>query len=236
MSYRISFDATPKRNPFPGTFIALEGIDGSGKTSQIEPLTRYFQEKGKEVLVTRSPRKTEGVLATLNQSILQGSLTIPKPAFQYLFTADYIMQMEDTILPALQKGSVVITDRFHCWSSLAYGLWEISDTYDLSMAQSMLISSGLLSKSYQLVVPDMTFYFAVSVNTAMKRIPGKEEAKEVYEKKDILEKVAKGYDWLRKEFPELFTVLDAEASIDEVTKDMIEKIENIAYRGETPKH
>lgn len=227
MKYHISIDADLRKNTFPGTFIALEGIDGSGKTSQIEPLQKYYEDLGKKVVTTRSPRKNKGVLATLNQDILQGNLTIPKPAFQYLFTADYIIQTEELIIPALEKGDVVITDRFHCWSSLAYGIWESSQDYDMSIAQSLLIAQGLFSPAYQLIVPDITYYFQVSVDTAVTRIAKKSDAAELYEKKEILEKVKKGYEWLLKEFPEQFVVIDAEGSIDEVTKSVAEKLQSV---------
>jgi len=224
MKYHISIDTDFQKNIYPGTFIALEGIDGSGKSSQIESIQKYFEDQGRKVVITRSPRKNEGVLATLNKDILQGNLTIPKPAFQYLFTADYIIQTEELIIPALKRGDVVITDRFHCWSSLAYGIWESSQEYDMSIAQSLLIAQGLFSPAYQLIVPDITYFFQVSVDTALIRIAKKAEAAELYDKKEILEKVKKGYEWLLKEFPECFCVIDAERSLDEVTKSMLEKL------------
>lgn len=229
--YHLELDLDLKRNPYKGLYIALEGIDGSGKTTQVKALTRYFEKKGKNVVCTREPRK-EGLIADINKKLLDGRVKAPQEAFQYLFTVDRMFNHRDVVEPALKRGDVVITDRCF-WSAVAYGQWDMGkDTTD--NARLIMICQGILATQVQFIAPDMTFYFAVSVDTAMKRIPGKEEAKEVYEKKDILEKVAKGYDWLRKEFPELFTVLDAEASIDEVTKDMIEKIENIAYRGSTP--
>lgn len=224
MSYRISIDADFRKNTYPGLFIALEGIDGSGKSSQIEPLRKYFEDLGRTVVVTKTPRKTEGILATINHDLMQGTGVIPKPAYQYLFTADYIIQMEELVIPALSRGDVVISDRFHSWSSLAYGLWEATDSYDLSAAQSMLVAQGLFSPGYQLVVPDVTLFFTVSVATAASRIPQKVEAAEFYEKKDTLEKVKKGYEWLLKEFPECFSVIDAERSLDEVTKEMIKRL------------
>jgi len=227
MAYHIALDVTTRKNIYPGLFIALEGIDGSGKTTQIEPIKKYFEDQGRHVIVTRSPRKNEGVLATLNQDILQGNLSIPKPAFQYLFTADYIIQTEEIIIPALKRGDVVITDRFHCWSSLAYGIWDSSEQYDISIAWSFLISQGLFSPGYKLIVPDITYFFDVSVRTALKRIAQKNEVAEVYDKKETLEKITKGYQWLLKEFPEQFVVIDAQRSLDEVRKSLAEKLQKL---------
>ena len=76
------------------------------------------------------------------------------------------------------------------------------------------------------LTPDLTFYLDVTLETAMERIPKKVgEREEIYEKKEILEKVLKGYDWLIKEFPDEFQVLNAGESIDEVSKNMIQRIE-----------
>lgn len=103
MSYTISFSSDFRRNTYGGLFIALEGLDGSGKTVQVKPLTEYFEKKGKQVVFARAPRKDDGILASLNKQILQQKITIPQQAFQYLFTADYIIQNEDIIIPALKK-------------------------------------------------------------------------------------------------------------------------------------
>lgn len=227
MSYHISFNTDFRKNTFPGLFIALEGIDGSGKTSQVEPLRKHFEDLGRTVVVTKTPRKTEGVLAAINHDLMQGTGVIPKAAYQYLFTADYIIQMEELVIPALKRGDVVITDRFHCWSSLAYGLWEVTETYDLSLAQGMLIAQGLFSPGYQLIVPDMTLFFDVSVAVAVKRTAQKVETKEMYEQEETLEKVKRGYEWLLKEFPEQFVVIDADGSIEQVTKNMVKVVEQL---------
>jgi dTMP kinase len=225
MSYRINFTSDFKRNIYPGRFIALEGLDGSGKTVQVKPLKDYFEKNGKRVILARAPRKDEGLLGAINQKILREKLIIPKQAFQYLFTADYIMQMEDIIIPALKNGDVVLTDRFVGWSAVAYGIWEQDEKYDISIAQSILAAHGVFTKSYQLIIPDMTLYLEVPITTAVKRLSEKGEAKEVYEEEKTLMKIRKGYKWLLQEFPEEFTIIDAERTIEEVTKDMIKVIE-----------
>lgn len=223
-NYHISFSTSLLKNSYPGTYIALEGIDGSGKTSQIEPLKKYLEEQRKSVVTVRFPRKDEGLLATVNKSVIQGKSSIPKSAYQYIFSADYVMLLDEVIVPALKEGKVVISDRFHCWSSLAYGLWDVSPEYDTNVAQSLLVANGLLSTHYQFFVPDITLYSDVSVETAMKRMVDKAE-KEIYEKREVLEKIKKGYDWLLQEFPEQFQVIDAEKSLEDVTYDMLQVIE-----------
>src|SRR3989344_6993462 len=88
MKYSISFDIDFKRNTSSGSYIALEGIDGSGKTTQVDRLCAYFESQGRQVVKTREPRKNVGVIGELIQKILNGKTKIPPVAFQYLFTAD----------------------------------------------------------------------------------------------------------------------------------------------------
>lgn len=225
MGYSISITQDLRKNPYKGIYIALEGIDGSGKTTQTQALKKHFESIGKKVVLAKSARRDKGLLADINKKILEGNLDIPKPAFQYLFSADYIIQTEQIIIPALQRGDIVITDRFHCWSSVAYGIWENSKgkDYDVSLARFILFAHGLFSKTYQLIVPDITFYFDISINTGMNRMSRK-KAGEVHEKKDILEKVTIGYKWLIKEFPKEFEVINGEQSEKKVTSDILKII------------
>ena len=223
---KISFDIELKRNPHKGMFVALEGIDGSGKSTQLELLKKYFEDKGRSVLATKFPRRNEGILARIMTSALLGNTSIPKPAFQYLFSADYIMQTDEEIVPALKRGDLVITDRFHCWSSVAYGLWENNPTYDISLAQSQLVISTLLSQGYQSFVPDKTFYFSVPVETAVSRLSEMRKKKEMYEDPEAMSKIIKGYEWLIKEFPKEFDVLDAAMPLAELTQNIVQRIEH----------
>jgi thymidylate kinase len=77
MKYHLELDIEFKRNPYKGQYIVLEGIDGSGKTTQIEKLYEYFTSQGKEVVRTREPRKDEGLIGELIQKILNGRTKVP---------------------------------------------------------------------------------------------------------------------------------------------------------------
>lgn len=224
VSYPISLTAEFKRNTYGGLYIALEGIDGSGKTAQVKKLTEYFNKQGKKVITTREPRKTEGLMKTITNDILQGNIEVPRDAYQYLFTADRIIQFHERIIPALKDGNIVITDRCF-WSSVPYGMWERGGE-SVNEAQVILLAQGLLAMQHGCLTPDVTFYLDVELETAMERIPKKVgEREEIYEKKEILEKVLKGYDWLIKEFPDEFQIINAGQSIAEVSKNMIQRIE-----------
>lgn len=224
MSYSISFTQDIKRNPYKGLYIAFEGIDWSGKTTQTEILKKHLESQGRKVVLAKSGRRDDGLLSKVNKNILEGKLDVPKAAFQYIFSADYIIQEEKTIIPALKRGDVVIADRFHCWSSVAYGIWENSKgKYDINLAKFILFTHGLFSKTHQLIVPDITFFFDISVKTAMKRMFGK-KSEEIYEKKEIFEKIIVGYKWLIKEFPKEFFVINGEQDREKVASDTLKII------------
>jgi dTMP kinase len=223
MKYDIQFTSELNKNPFSGVFIALEGIDGSGKSSQVAALKNYFSAQNRRVLTVRWPQREEGLVAEITKQYLHGEKKLPRPAFQYLLSADYVIFSEGVIIPALERGDVVITDRCHFWSAVAYGLWDNSENYDVSMAESILVAHGVLTKAYRFIVPDITFLLDVSVPTAMKRLSA-EKKKEVYEKEEVLKKISQGYDWLVKKFPEEFVVVDAEQLIENVTRQIIDHL------------
>lgn len=225
MKYHLQIDTSLFKNPYKGLYIALEGIDGTGKTTQIERLKAYFEKKRRKVVITREPRKKVGIIAELNKKILEGKIKIPGAAFQYIFTADRIMHFEELVVPALKKGKVVITDRCF-WSAIPYGAADVDKKFNRKKAQSLLVAQGVLAHHYQVIVPDITFYLDIPVKNSLERMSTLTKTKELYEEEDILIQVKKGYEWLRKQFPKEFLVIDAQQSIDEVTANMVQLIES----------
>lgn len=224
MTYHIEFDIDFKRNTEQGIYIAIEGIDGSGKSTQIEKLYDYFVSQGKEVVRTREPRKDEGLIGELIQKILHGKTQIPSVAFQYLFSADRQMHHKELVLPALAKGKIVLSDRCF-WSAIPYGITDRGgDIDDPEGIEYMLVAQSILSMYHQFTLPDHTIYLDIPTEVAMKRIEGSEETKEIYEEKTTLAKTIKGYNWLLKKFPDEFTIIDATKSVTEVTEEIIKRI------------
>jgi len=219
MKYHISFDIDFKRNTSKGIYIALEGIDGSGKTTQVERLVSYFEKQGREVVHTREPRKGEGLIGKLIQDILHGKTAVSPVAFQYLFSADRQMHHQDLILPSLEAGKVVITDRCF-WSAIPYGILDTNDKVDANSMQQKLVAQSILSFYHEFTVPDKTFYLEVSLDTAVERITKGDGANEIYEDKGKLKRAIEGYQWLLKEFSQEFTVIDANKDVEEVTEEI----------------
>lgn len=221
MKYHVEFDLDFKRNPYEGKLIAIEGIDGSGKTTQAEELKKYFKKNGNGTFFTKNP--TDGEIGKFIRQILRGQKHFSPVSFQYLFVADRAYQQYE-ITEHLKKGNMVITDRYF-WSSVAYGAEDRDIDFSKGASAGVLLSAfGILSTYYQFIVPDMTFYLKISPETALKRIAKERDDKDIYDQKSKLVNIANGYEWLIKKFPEEFIVVDGEKSIGEITKEILGKL------------
>jgi dTMP kinase len=116
---RRSFGKTPGAYPTSGLFIALEGGEGAGKSTQAALLVEWLKEQGLQVLLTREPGATD-LGKTLRQIVLDPATgDISHRAEALLYAADKAEHVDSVIKPALQAGAVVITDRY-VDSALAY--------------------------------------------------------------------------------------------------------------------
>lgn len=223
MKYHIELDLEFKKNPYKGRYIALEGIDGSGKTSQVQKVAEYFKSKGLPVVQTREPRK-EGLVGDIVQNVLTGKIKMSTVALQYLFSTDRVLHHEEVIIPALEAGKVVVSDRCF-WSAIVYGILDRTQgNYDYKNAEFLLIAHSLLSMYHQFIVPDYTFYLKISLETALARLKKKDDVKEIYEDEDKLKKVIDGYNWLSSKFNREIITVDGEGMLDQVTQRIISKI------------
>lgn len=223
MKYHVGFDVDLKKNPYKGKYIAVEGIDGGGKTTQVEKIAEYFKQQGKTVIQTREPRKA-GVIGDIIQQVLNRKLKMSALALQYLFATDRVLNQEEVILPALKRGDIVVSDRCF-WSAVIYGILDrTGGQYDYKEADFMLIAHSILSMYHRFIVPDYTFYLKISLETALSRIERKDDVKEIYEDKEKLGKVIEGYNWLSEKFNKEIITINGEGSVDKVTKEIIGKI------------
>ncbi|MEK7517308.1 MAG: dTMP kinase [Patescibacteria group bacterium] len=223
MKYHIDFDIELRRNPYKGKYIAFEGIDGSGKTTQVDRLVKYFKKKDKSVIDVREPRK-EGLIGDIVQRVLTGKIKMSSVALQYLFSTDRVLHHEEVIIPSLKNGKVVISDRCF-WSAIVYGILDRTrGRYNFEDADFLLTAHSILSMYHRFIVPDYTFYLKTSLTTALNRISKKDDLKEIYDDKNKLEQLIVGYDWLAKKFSNEITVVDGEGSVEEVTEEIIKKL------------
>ncbi len=225
MKYKINFEMELKKNPFKGLYIALEGTEASGKTTQVQELRKYFESKGREVVTTREPRK-KGTIGDLVHKILLGETKFPALALQYLFTTDRVLNHEEIIKPALEAGKIVISDRCF-WSAIVYGVLDrMGDKYDVKTEDYLLVAHSILSFYHQFIIPDFTFYLHIPLEISMERLKNeRKQAKEIYEDEYKIRKVIEGYDGLFRRFKKEVTFVDGTKSIPEVTRQMVKVTE-----------
>lgn len=224
MKYHVEFDLDFKRNPYLNSlYIVLEGANASGKSTQIEHLKSYFQNQGKEVVVTSEPNDN---LATgkLIREILNGKTQVPPSALQYLYTADRIVNHETIILPSLKSGKIVLSSRSF-WSAIVYGVLDKGADYTRPDADLLLVAQGVLSMYHMFMVSDFTFYLDVTLDTVLERISSMNKQLDLYEKKEKLNQLIEGYRWMAKQFSDEITTINGEESQKEVTQDIISRIE-----------
>lgn len=225
MKYKIDLELELKKNPYQGLYIALEGSDASGKSTQVKRLIEYFKSQDREVIYTREPRK-EGIIGDLVQKILHGKEKVPAVAIQYLFSADRAVNHEEIVLPALKSGKIVISDRSF-WSAIVYGVIDkTAGDFDNKHIDFLLVSQSILSMYHQFTIPDYTFYLKISLEETLKRLKTKKEKKEIYEEVDKIKPAIDGYKYLLKNFPNELIEINGEKPVDEVTREIISKIKD----------
>lgn len=221
MEYHVEFDIEFRKNPHKGLFVALEGIDGSGKSTQAQKLKEALEKDGRRVLLKQP---FEGKIGEFVRTILIGEIMIHPVALQYLIAANRQTQQKE-IEEALENEIDVIIDRY-VWSAVAYGILDVGKGNKEETLQWFLIAQSILSMYHQFLMPNSTFYLSVSSEIAIERVNSMNKKKEIYEEDEKIIQTLEIYEWLVNKFPEEITVVDGEKSIEKVQKDIIEKIKN----------
>lgn len=193
-----------------GLFIAIEGLDGSGQSTQTKLLKKWFLSLGKPCIATKEP--TGGLIGGLIRAQLMGEWRSNPEALQLLFAADRAVHLEKEILPALEKDANVVTDRY-LFSSIAYGMVSLDKKW-------------LKQINSKFTLPDITIYLDVSPEECLNRLKGSRARLELFEKEDYLKKVHRNYMTLSKEYKNFF-VIDGEKSIKEVHENIVSLIKSL---------
>lgn len=195
-----------------GKFITIEGLDGSGKTTVLEHIKVFLEKESYPIELTREPGGTEKSEAIRN-IILNGS--IDKRTEVLLFAASRREHVVKKILPALNKGKIVISDRF-LDSSIAYQVFARQVAYEEVMKINEFATENL--------TPDLTLYFDVDVKIALTRTKNRVDNNALdNEKLDFYQKVKDGYDNLAQKNQSRIIKIDANQPLENV----IEKTLNI---------
>ena len=221
MRYTLNLDIEFRKNPYKGLYIALEGIDGSGKSTQQQALSDYFAKHGQVVISTCEPR-VDLPGGEIIMQYFKSEIALPAMAFQHLATANRVVNQDRIVIPALEKGEIVISDRCF-WSAVPYGLMDKGVSFTSDESERMLVTQSLLSHYHQFITPDVVFYIDISASTGLVRSLKKKNRREldIYEKREKLERVVQGYQWLVKEYKDEFVTIDGEKKKDAITDIII---------------
>lgn len=192
----------------PGLFITLEGGDGSGKTTQAERLGDWLSGEGRTIVRTREPGGTE-VGVEVREIVLHHRGDISPRAEALLYAADRAHHVATVVRPALERGDVVIQDRY-IDSSVAYqGAGRVLDP-EAVRRLSEWATEGLR--------PDLTILLDLDAERARGRL---DEARTRYDRleaeaSEFHDRVRNAYLVLAANEPERFLVVDAALPVDEI--------------------
>ena len=192
-----------------GVFITFEGGDGSGKSTQIQSVREWFESRGREVIVTREPGGTE--LGTEIRRLVQnGPEDVDARTEALLYAADRAYHVATVIAPALERGAVVLGDRY-IDSSLAYQGAARSLGVDEIASLSAWATQGLY--------PSLTFLLDLPPEVGARRRTDAPDRME-RESMDFHERVRHQYLRLADAEPERIVVIDAVGTVDEVFSEI----------------
>ncbi|OGG27055.1 dTMP kinase [Candidatus Gottesmanbacteria bacterium RIFCSPLOWO2_01_FULL_39_12b] len=195
------------KNPL---FISFEGLEGSGKSTQVGLLASRLREEKKEIVVVREPGGTR--IGELIRDITNGRQNVDLTAVSesYLMAASRAQLVREIIKPALKNGKIVIADRF-IDSSLAYQGYG----RDLGEETIWKLNNLAIDK----VIPSVTFFLDVTPKIGFAR---RNETVKIdrldLQQQDFYERVYNGYKILPEKYKERIIVIDSSKSIEEVSQ------------------
>ena len=195
-----------------GFFITFEGIDGSGKSTQIRKLAKFLEDNGFDIIITREPGGSVGG-EEIRNLLLQGEVDRWSAETEILlFTAARRDHLERIILPALQDGKIVICDRFTDSTRMYQGMRgpKLRDLVDK------------LTKEVINCDPDLTIIIDIDPEISLERAKSRKTAEERFEDfgVDLQKKMRRGFLDLSREFSSRIEVVNGQQSVDELAKEI----------------
>ncbi len=189
--------------------ITFEGIDGSGKSTQIGLLQKFLVEKKKSVLTLREPGGTH-LAERIRDLLLNDKNDINPVSELLLFEAARADLTEKEIIPALQRGDIVILDRYFDSTTAYQGFGR---GLDLKIIQ-------LINKfaTYN-IIPDITFYLRIPYKESLERRKSTSDRME-RAVDDFFHRLIDGFDKIAADNPERFAIVDATKSINNVFEEI----------------
>jgi dTMP kinase len=209
--------SAPRQAPGParGIFITVEGIDGSGKSTQARALALWLRERGREVVLTREPGGTT-LGESLRALVLDDRAPVGAAAELLLYGADRAQHVEEVIRPAVESGHTVVCERFADSTAAYQGRGRGLDA-KFVQALNRFATGGL--------EPDLTVLLELTPAVARERLAETPDRLE-REAADFHRRVAQGYRELARAHPQRIKVVDATGAVEEVSARAVQVLQD----------
>ena len=204
------------KNNKKGLFISFEGIDGCGKTTQIELLKKYLIEKNYEIIVTLEPGGCD-IGKKLREILLFNKGFVSDVAEMFLYLADRAQHIEEIVEKNVNEGRIVLCDR--CIdSTVAYQGYGRKGNIEQINILNNIATKG--------IKPDLTIIFDVDLEIAQERVGNTKDRMEK-EGFEFHKRVKEGYLEIAKKYPDRIKVINSNQKIDKVFSDLKEIIDKV---------
>lgn len=194
-----------------GSFVVIEGIDGSGTSTQSELLKDWLEDQGEETVLTQEPMNEEGHIGKIIKERLISKQEEYSPRTIALsFAADRMVHLEDVVEPALDDEKIVVSDRYY-HSSFIYQPFHGADFNWVKTINKYARK------------PDLTVILDVPPEEGMDRL---EEKRDVFETEDFQGGIRERYIELEEHLDETLYLLGADRDVDEIQKDIRNIVKN----------
>ena len=193
-------------------FISFEGIDGSGKSTQIKLLADHLHSQGRKVIVTREPGGSTGA-EEIRALVLQGEIDRWSAETELLlFTAARRDHLERTIRPALAAGEIVLCDRFADSTRMYQGLSRGDLRQTVDQLHSLMIGTE----------PDLTVLLDINPALGLTRAKSRHGTEERFEDfgESLQARMRQGFLALANDSPDRVKVINGDRAIDSVADDI----------------
>ncbi len=198
-----------------GRFVVFEGPDGAGKTTAMTAVAGRLRETGREVVQTREPGGSTGAEAMRSLLMTETLQHAPVLSQLLLITAARVDHLDTTILPAIQRGAVVLCDRYV----------DSSYIYQCRLGGVPLDVLDQLNTLLKIRMPDLRLFFELPAAVALSRMTARAEKNrfDLHNEERWLE-LADAYRWRAEQAPETVRRVNAALSLEEVVTQCWEHI------------
>ena len=202
-----------------GKFITFEGIDGSGKSTQLRMLAYELADRGLDLVTTCEPGGTP-LGRMLRQAFLESAENVVPMAELLSFAADRAQHVEALIRPALTAGKIVISDRY---ADATFAYQGAGRGFPIEKVEQVIeLATGGLK-------PDLTLFFDITVGEAIRRMSDRDEAHTKKNRMDeetaeFYSKVRDAYLGIAEREPGRFHIIDGAKSAEEIHQQVIDEV------------